>query len=114
MQSEMTRRRLLGVGGRVRQGYTRSGWSRVARTRARRAAPTKAGGRCAWPGGARRSAPSAPARCSERNTLLDLDPYVGKALKLDDFSDEVLAGAQINGKTYAVTLGNNSPRRSCR
>lgn len=44
----------------------------------------------------------------DKNALLDLTPYVGSAIKLDDFNQGLVQSATFGGKLYGVTLGVNS------
>ncbi|XID93054.1 ABC transporter substrate-binding protein [Paenibacillaceae bacterium WGS1546] len=41
----------------------------------------------------------------DRNALLDLQPYVGSLIKLDDFGQSLIDEATFDGKFYGVTLG---------
>ncbi|MFB9274359.1 ABC transporter substrate-binding protein [Cohnella cellulosilytica] len=41
----------------------------------------------------------------ERNALLDLQPYVGNAIHLEDFDQSLINEATADGKLYGVTLG---------
>jgi len=45
---------------------------------------------------------------SGKNSLLDLTPYVGQAIKLDDFTPSLVREATDNEKVYGVTLGVSS------
>jgi multiple sugar transport system substrate-binding protein len=42
-----------------------------------------------------------------RGTLLDLQPYVGDTINLDDFNEALLASGQVDGGLYGVSLGGN-------
>lgn len=44
----------------------------------------------------------------DKNALLDLTPYVGSTIKLDDFNQGLVQSATFDGKLYGVTLGVNS------
>ncbi|MFD0670658.1 ABC transporter substrate-binding protein [Cohnella sp. GCM10027633] len=44
----------------------------------------------------------------DKSALLDLTPYVGSAIKLDDFNQGLVQSATFDGKLYGVTLGVNS------
>lgn len=44
----------------------------------------------------------------DKNALLDLSPYVGSTIKLDDFNQGLVQSATFGGKLYGVTLGVNS------
>lgn len=41
----------------------------------------------------------------DRNALLDLQPYVGSVIKLEDFDQSLIDEAKYDGKYYGVTLG---------
>jgi multiple sugar transport system substrate-binding protein len=41
----------------------------------------------------------------DKNALLDLSPYVGNVLNLEDFSEGLLKKATVDNKFYGVTLG---------
>jgi multiple sugar transport system substrate-binding protein len=45
---------------------------------------------------------------AKRGAIAPLDEFVGKALKLDDFDKDQLAGGTVDGKLYAISLGANS------
>src|SRR5690625_3260025 len=42
-----------------------------------------------------------------RGAVLDLTPYVGKQIKLDDFDQNTIDSGKMNGKLYGVNLGSN-------
>lgn len=44
----------------------------------------------------------------DKNALLDLSPYVGNVLNLEDFSEGLLKKATVDNKFYGVTLGVSS------
>ncbi|WP_158602192.1 ABC transporter substrate-binding protein [Cohnella endophytica] len=44
----------------------------------------------------------------DKNALLDLKPYVGGILNLDDFNEGLVKSATFNDKLYGVTLGVSS------
>ena len=48
------------------------------------------------------------AEYARRGALLPLDEYLGKSLQITDFSKESLDSCRVDGKLYAVNLGNNS------
>ncbi|MCM2293138.1 ABC transporter substrate-binding protein [Allorhizobium sp. BGMRC 0089] len=45
---------------------------------------------------------------ARRGTLLDLNPYMGKSLKIEDFGASNIDPGKVNGKLYGVNLGVNS------
>ena len=45
---------------------------------------------------------------ARRGTLLPLDGFMGKALEIADFGKESLNSCSVDGKLYAINLGNNS------
>ena len=45
---------------------------------------------------------------ARRGTLLDLTPFMGKSLKIDDFGAPNIDAGKVNGKLYGVNLGVNS------
>ncbi|MUZ71780.1 extracellular solute-binding protein [Agrobacterium vitis] len=45
---------------------------------------------------------------ARRGTLLDLTPYMGKSLKIDDFGAANIDAGKVGGKLYGVNLGVNS------
>ncbi len=47
------------------------------------------------------------AGLAANDKLGDLDPYIGKELKLDDYPESVLVWAQYNGKQYGIPTGLN-------
>ena len=48
------------------------------------------------------------AEYARRGAILPLDEYLGKSLDLSDFAKESLDSCRVDGKLYAVNLGNNS------
>lgn len=44
----------------------------------------------------------------DKNSLLDLTPYVGSVINLEDFNQGLVQSATFNDKLYGVTLGVNS------
>jgi multiple sugar transport system substrate-binding protein len=48
------------------------------------------------------------AEYARRGALLPLDEYLGKSLEIADFGKESLDSCRVDGKLYAVNLGNNS------
>jgi multiple sugar transport system substrate-binding protein len=48
------------------------------------------------------------AEYARRGALLPLDDYLGKSLDIADFGKESLDSCRVDGKLYAVNLGNNS------
>jgi multiple sugar transport system substrate-binding protein len=44
-----------------------------------------------------------------RGVLMELDEYIPDPINLEYFNQEQLKNGQIDGKTYALTLGDNSP-----
>lgn len=44
----------------------------------------------------------------DRNALLDLSPYIGNSLNLDDFNPGLVQAATFDGKLFGVTLGVSS------
>jgi multiple sugar transport system substrate-binding protein len=44
-----------------------------------------------------------------RGVLMELDEYIPDPINLEYFNQEQLQNGQIDGKTYALTLGDNSP-----
>jgi multiple sugar transport system substrate-binding protein len=45
---------------------------------------------------------------ARRDTLLPLDEFMGKSLDIADFGKESLDSCKVDGKLYAINLGNNS------
>jgi multiple sugar transport system substrate-binding protein len=45
---------------------------------------------------------------ARRGTLLPLDGFMGKTLEIADFGKESLNSCSVDGKLYAINLGNNS------
>lgn len=45
----------------------------------------------------------------DRNALLDLKPYVGGIIKLEDFNESLVKEATFNDKFYGVSLGVSEP-----
>ncbi|WP_339316392.1 sugar ABC transporter substrate-binding protein [Paenibacillus sp. FSL R10-2734] len=43
-----------------------------------------------------------------RNTLLDLNPYIGKKINVDHIDKTTIAAGQVDGITYGISLGSNS------
>src|SRR4051812_20484367 len=48
------------------------------------------------------------AEYARRGALLPLDEYLGKTLDIADFGKESLDSCRVDGKLYAINLGNNS------
>jgi multiple sugar transport system substrate-binding protein len=48
------------------------------------------------------------AEYARRGALLPLDEYLGKTLNIQDFGNESLDSCRVDGKLYAINLGNNS------
>ncbi len=48
------------------------------------------------------------AEYARRGAILPLDEYVGKSLDLSDFAKESIDSCRVDGKLFAVNLGNNS------
>jgi multiple sugar transport system substrate-binding protein len=48
------------------------------------------------------------AEYARRGAILPLDEYLGKSLDIVDFGKESLDSCRVDGKLYAVNLGNNS------
>jgi multiple sugar transport system substrate-binding protein len=48
------------------------------------------------------------AEYARRGVLLPLDEYVGKDLQIGDFGQASLDSCKVDGKLYAINLGNNS------
>jgi multiple sugar transport system substrate-binding protein len=44
-----------------------------------------------------------------RGVLMELDEYIPDPINLKNFNDQQLENGQIEGKTYALSLGDNSP-----
>ncbi|MBT1180638.1 carbohydrate ABC transporter substrate-binding protein [Bifidobacterium sp. CP2] len=45
----------------------------------------------------------------ENGLLLDLDDYLGKTIKTENIDKNVLQAGKLDGKTYALSLGNTAP-----
>ena len=45
---------------------------------------------------------------ARRGALLDLNPYMGKALQIDDFGKDATDAGRVDGKLNGVSLGMNS------